>query len=706
MGLWLDGEKGLQAARRGPGEAAATIYEEPFAPFCWGAEERAVELPGEVVELSGPGWRKRRAHFDDAAVALGALKTLRRETESVRPLEQQWLLQSGERLFGGLRFSELRRCQLDIETCCEDPARFPEAGVPGDRVIAIGLQFSHEDAPRLLKIEALTDAAERALLKSLGEALQEGDPDIVEGHNIFNFDLAYLRARCRRYRVKPLWGRGGQEARFRSSRLRVAERMLDVSRCDLPGRAVFDTLLALQLWDVAKRDLRSYTLKAAALHFGISEASERTYLPGSEIPQVFATDPARFDAYLADDLRETRGLADRLLPTYVAQTQSFPLLLQEASLRGTGAKVDLLMLERYYHAGAALPDPAEVKTFAGAFSKSFGEGVFHRVLHFDVASLYPSLLLQIGRNPASDPLGALIPLLAELRTYRLEYKKRARAATDPLEREEFAARQASFKVLINSFYGYLGFPGARFADSELAAEVTARGRALLQSLVEWFEARGHRVLEADTDGLYVEGGEAYDDPEALLAEAQSTLPEGIELEFDGRYEAMFCYKAKNYALLEGDAVRVRGSALRSRGIEPFLKRLSDRLIEYLLGVEEEPPETLWNRLAAQLEDGSLPVAEVLRAEYLSMDPATYRRKMEAGGKPRRAALEVALQLEPPPRMGDKVTYFLGPREKGMTADWQRAYPADRYDPVSCPYDPRPYLKKLKEWRRRYAAFLD
>ena len=27
------------------------------------------------------------------------------------------------------------------------------------------------------------------------------------------------------------------------------------------------------------------------------------------------------------------------------------------------------------------------------------------------------------------------------------------------------------------------------------------------------------------------------------------MPPGIELEYDGSYDAMFCYKAKNYALL-------------------------------------------------------------------------------------------------------------------------------------------------------------
>jgi hypothetical protein len=64
--------------------------------------------------------------------------------------------------------------------------------------------------------------------------------------------------------------------------------------------------------------------------------------------------------------------------------------------------------------------PPEVQPFEGGYTRSFQEGVFRQVLHFDVASLYPSLLLSIGENPSSDSLGVFIPLLSRLREYRLK----------------------------------------------------------------------------------------------------------------------------------------------------------------------------------------------------------------------------------------------------------------------------------------------
>jgi len=445
---------------------------------------------------------------------------------------------------------------------------------------------------------------------------------------------------------------------------------------------VVDTYLLVQLFDITTREMTSYGLKESAVYFGITEEDSltRTYIEGARIGEVYQTDRVRFCAYLEDDLRETAGLADQLLPTYFEQARTFPTLLQEATLRGATSKIDLLFLEEYYHARQACPVPPEVQAFEGGYTRSFQEGVFHHVLHFDVASLYPSLLLAIGRNPKNDTLGVFIPLLRKLREYRLIYKKLARESPSPDERAEAQARQTSFKILINSFYGYLGFSGARFGDGELAAEVTRRGRELLQTLIDEFAKHGCTILEADTDGIYLSSQHYHAKPEELLALVASVLPPGIELEYDGRYHAMWCYKAKNYALYDGEKVTLRGSALRSRGIEPYLKKLSDRLITYLVGASPESPVALLEDYRARLPTRSVPVEELAKSETLSQNPDAYERLMAEGGKPRRASAEAALQLSPRPRMGERVSYYITAKAKGKTSDWQRARALALYDP--------------------------
>lgn len=707
-GVWVDpqGEVHLSVATAGGGREERV---ETFRPFAWLGGDLAPlpAVPGiEIEALRGPGLFQHLAQAESlgAYEALLAAAKSGAQADSIRPLEAQFLLQRRFRLFRDLGFAQLRRCQLDIETGSEDGS-FSRASRPGDRVLAIGLRTGGRN--RLLLLEAPTDAAEKRLLEAFNAVLAEWDPDVIEGHNLFQFDLDYLRQRCRRLRVRCAWGRFGQSASFRMARLKAAERWIDFPRCDLPGRAVVDTYLLVQLYDVTAREMTSYGLKAAAVYFGVTpeDGAGRTYLEGSRIAETFETDRARFCAYLEDDLRETQGVADLLLPTYFEQARAFPILLQDAMLRGTTAKIDLLFLEEYYHARQACPVPPEIRPFPGGYTKSFQDGVFRHVLHFDVASLYPSLLLAIGRNPRNDSLGVFIPLLKTLREYRLKFKLLARAAPGAEERAEAQARQSAFKILINSFYGYLGFSGARFGDGELAAEVTRRGRELLQALIDEFGRQGCTLLEADTDGLYVSSEQYFDAPGKLLDLVAAVLPPGIELEYDGKYAAMFCYKAKNYALYDGKELVLRGSAFRSRGIEPYLQRLTDQLIKFLVGAVVESPLVLLEDYRRRLAERTMPVGEIAKSETLSQDPNAYEHVIGLGGKPRRAAAEAALQLNPRPRMGERISYYIGPKAPGRTSDWQRARPVEHFDPVSAHYDPHYYVEKLDDWLERYGAFL-
>lgn len=707
-GVWIDDDGGVRTcvatANGGREEKPETLR-----PFAWLSAAPATIVGANVAveALHGEGPFGHLLHADTLTAYESALKDAKEtlKVDAIRPLENQFLLQRRTRLYAGLSFSQIRRCQLDIETASGDGS-FSDASRPEDRVLAIGLRCGGIN--RLLVLEEMTASAEKTLLENFNAVLQELDPDVIEGHNLFKFDLDYLRQRGRLHKVPPAWGRFGQKAKFRSSRLKVAERWIDFPRCDIPGRAVVDTFLLVQLYDITTRELTSYGLKDVAVYFGITEedSTARTYLAGNEIQETYRQDRARFCAYLEDDLRETQGLADLLLPTYFEQTRTFPILLQDATLRGTTSKIDLLFLEEYYHARQACPEPPEVKPFEGGYTRSFQEGVFRHVLHFDVASLYPSLLLQIGRTPKNDTLGVFIPLLKRLREYRLEFKLLARNAPTAEERAEAQARQTTFKILINSFYGYLGFSGARFGDGELAAEVTRRGRELLQALIEEFTRQGCTILEADTDGIYLSTEEYFDRPTELLARVSPILPAGIELEYDGRYTAMWCYKAKNYALYDGETLTLRGSALRSRGIEPFLKKLSDQLVHFLVGASPDSPLPLLEDYRKRIVAGSVAIGELAKSETLSQNPDAYERWVAEGGKPRRAALEAALQLAPPrPRMGDRLSYYITGKAKGKTSDWQRARPIALHDPVGAAYDPSFYLEKLDDWLVRYGQFL-
>src|SRR5919198_748384 len=93
------------------------------------------------------------------------------------PPVEQFLLLSGCTFFNGLTFPELRRLQFDLETTGLSEER--------DRIFMVSMRDSTGwDA--CLDTSSMSEAD---LIKRFVELVQARDPDVVENHNIFAFDL-------------------------------------------------------------------------------------------------------------------------------------------------------------------------------------------------------------------------------------------------------------------------------------------------------------------------------------------------------------------------------------------------------------------------------------------------------------------------------------------------------------------------------------
>ena len=82
---------------------------------------------------------------------------------------------------------------------------------------------------------------ERTLLTEMVRIIRERDPDVLEGHNLFRFDLEYLEARAARHQVTLALGRNGTTLRARAARMQIAERVIAYRRYDVYGRSIVDT---------------------------------------------------------------------------------------------------------------------------------------------------------------------------------------------------------------------------------------------------------------------------------------------------------------------------------------------------------------------------------------------------------------------------------------------------------------------------------
>jgi DNA polymerase I len=346
-------------------------------------------------------------------------------------------------------------------------------------------------------------------------------------------------------------------------------------------------------------------------------------------------------------------------------------------------------------------------------------------------------------------------LLTDLRSFRLEAKGQMQLADKEGNRPRWHhlhALQNTFKILINSFYGYLGFAQGHFADFDAAARVTQIGRDLLQQMIAWLQEHGAQVIEVDTDGIYfvpptsspdssVEAGVSPAKRRRNAADTAATtakqmeeiagrpprspvqaggqvarptigalreglaeiLPPGIEVEFDEQFDAMFSYKAKNYALLtrSGDVI-IKGGALKSRGLEKFQRVFLEEMIKLIMQGKPVQIGRLRDQFEKQIRNRELPIEMLMKSDTLQDSLEKYRVKIAGSARNRAAAYELALASGRNYKPGDQISYYVKATPKKVAA-YEAAKLASEFDPQNRDENSDYYVAKLNELVKKFSG---
>ncbi|MDP6037753.1 MAG: DNA polymerase domain-containing protein, partial [Candidatus Latescibacteria bacterium] len=382
---------------------------------------------------------------------------------------------------------------------------------------------------------------------------------------------------------------------------------------------IIDTLQQVQRYDVGGK-LERYGLKDVIRELGL-ERSDRTFVEGEDIARTYREDPQRLIAYALDDVRDVRALSELVAPTEFYQTQILPYNFQDTAHSGTGEKINALMIGVYLRRKLAIPRPRTSKDFGGGYTRLVASGIFKRVVKADVESLYPSIMLANKIHPSTDTENAFLPMLEHLTHRRLEAKNNYQNASDETDRAYWNGLQGTYKILINSFYGYLAYGRACFNDYDAAEKITNIGQQIARKLVTDLQEAGGEIIEVDTDGVYfvapahikTKAGE-----HELIEKISATLPNGIHLSHDGRYQGMVSLKAKNYILVDynGD-LSIVGSSLRSRRDERIFRQFIAQLAPLLVNDNREAASETYLALARKLQEGEILPEDFCRWERVT-----------------------------------------------------------------------------------------
>ncbi|MBV8951177.1 MAG: ribonuclease H-like domain-containing protein, partial [Actinobacteria bacterium] len=385
--------------------------------------------------------------FGDEA---GSLHDLRGLVLTWDPVEQ-FLMLSGQTFFKDMSFDGLHRFQFDLETTGLNEDR--------DRIFMISMFDStgwHACLDTL-------DRSEDEVLRRFVQIVRERDPDVLENHNIFGFDLAFLARRAGRLGVELALGRDGSEPRLETDVFDSGERAEPFLRWRVAGRQVIDTQHAVRQFAVRAPDMRRHGLKDAARYFGFARG-DREYVPGAEIWSTFQSDPDRVRRYAADDVEEVDGLSRRLLPAGFELAQLLPRSYERvAADTGAAALWEPLLVRAYLHEGHAIVAPRpRVQHLEPARAELLVSGMVGPAVRANAHPLLPCILADRQVASANDVLGVMPVTMAELLAQ---------------------GTSAGPRQLSSAAHTCLASPGL-FTDPDAAAQASAIARQYMTAFLE------------------------------------------------------------------------------------------------------------------------------------------------------------------------------------------------------------------------------
>lgn len=403
--------------------------------------------------------------------------------------KEMTMVNRGMTYFKGLKPKDVSILSFDIET----------TGFSGtnDKLLLISNTYRAHNGEITRKLFSYDEwDSEGAMLQAWIYWVTDIDPSVICGHNIYGFDLPFLRDVADREQITLDLGRNGSAITFahnESQKRKDGSQSISYKRVRCYGRELIDTMFLAITYDV-DRKYESYGLKKIIEQEGIRFEGRVMYDAG--LIKDNYQKPGEWEKikqYCIFDSDEALQLYDLMAPPLFYLTQSVPKSFQSMIESATGSQINSVMVRSYLQEAHSLPKADEKVKFKGAYSGGI-PGIYKNAIKWDVASLYPSIMIQYEVcNWQKDPQGNFLQLVKTFTEERLKNKKLAKDTGDKYHDD----LQGSQKIFINSCYGFLGSKGLLFNSMEHASFITTEGRNILEKAIEW--ATGKTLIEWSPD---------------------------------------------------------------------------------------------------------------------------------------------------------------------------------------------------------------
>lgn len=406
---------------------------------------------------------------------------------------------------------------FDIETSVSGDSVNFDPDKTDDRIVSIVCRYINENKS-IDKEKVISDEDESIILDEFIQFVEDTDPEILLAWNIY-FDIGNIYNRCKKHdvdisRLSPVgevYKRGSGNNKEVVCKGRIVNDLMHSYDKFYTNRTLDSKALEDVCYDelgIEHSDFDYSKMKKDNWKDHIDEIVEYNAL---DVERMVELDQELEIVKHFEELRRATGC-------------SF-----EQAHRTSGF-VDVYVL-RKCNDKFVLPKAGfdEKEKFKGGYVNLFKDpGVYTWVAVLDFSAHYPTGIKNHNISPETlvdepedaytvdtpmgdvhfkkEPKGILPKMFEEIEETRNKFKReRDKYDKETEEWKYYHSRQYTMKQLINSFFGYFGFPGSRLYIPELAASVTAVGRMYIEETIDFLEENYNiETVYSDTDSVFIE----------------------------------------------------------------------------------------------------------------------------------------------------------------------------------------------------------
>ncbi|KAG9509830.1 DNA polymerase alpha catalytic subunit [Fragariocoptes setiger] len=579
---------------------------------------------------------------------------------------------------------------------------------------------------------------ERDLILRFLEKFSQVDPDIIVGHDLFDFDYDVLLKRMEYFKIGT-WSKLARVKRTQAPQSKYAYKSMFTGRliCDI-GKSARE-LIRCTSYDLT--ELGSQVLKRERVDYT--------------------------QAMIVDSFRSSEGVIrlinatmsdNNLILSIMVKLDIMPLALKMANITGSvlfrtllygrSERNEYLLLHAFHENNFIVPEkywstrkakgnePIKGRRkaeYEGGLVLDPKIGYYDTyILLMDFNSLYPSIIQEFNlcfstvkrppmarvaeisadqKPPPKAPLpelpgkdvsqGVLPAELSKLVQRRRQVKELMKnPQLKESQRMLYDIEQKALKLTANSMYGCLGFQDSRFYAMHIASLVTAKGRDILGVTKSMVERLGHEVIYGDTDSLMINTQLAdYDEVMRRGTTIKAEINRSyrlLEIDIDGVYRPLLLLQKKHYAGLavsrapNGEFItkqEVKGIETVRRDRAFIVKEVGEHVLREILASDRDAEQVMGNihnylkEIGERVRNNQLPIDSYIISKQLNQNPENYHDPKGMGH------VSVALRYNQDPnrerklKSGDVVPYVICIDGTNNSAI-QRAYHRDELE-ASC-----------------------